>query len=197
MGAINIFQKIVICKRMMTKSALTVIRASKHAFLIAHQRHVFFCFFICFLENVWSFACCICSRFPCCYHLCRCSCKRAYCSCIKCLHRCLGCKCSCSFTHHDKEYGRYKDDRRDTLRNSQDVQDLSGFAIENTDEKLEMIADKEKLLEEFTITFKNIAKCADCIKNSALFDELPPEIEELRKYRENLKNILLFIELST
>lgn len=145
----------------------------------------FFWIFVCFLENIWSFACCICSRFPFCYRLCGCSCNRAYCCCLKCLHRCLGCKCSCSFTHHNKEYGIYRDDRRDTRRNTQDLNDLAGLEIENTDEKLKMIADKEELSSELVKQIENISIYADCIKHKALFNKLPPEIEEeVRKYSE-------------
>lgn len=142
---------------------------------------------VCFLENVWSFVCCICSRLPCCSRICRCSCKRAYCCCITCLHRCLGCKCSCSFTHHKKDYGRYNDDIGGTLRNTQEGTGLSGFEIENNDEKLKMIDDKKKLINEFVKTLGNIAKYAESIKQSALFNELPPEIENLKKYRAKLK----------
>ncbi|CAC5370966.1 unnamed protein product [Mytilus coruscus] len=145
-----------------------------------------FWFCVCFLESVWSFVCCICSRLPCCSRICRCSCKRAYCCCIKCLHRCLGCKCSCSFAHHEKEYGRYKDDIRDTFRNTQEVTGLTGCEIENNDEKLKMIDDKKKLINEVVKKIDNISIYAGSIKKSALFDELPPEIESLKKYRKKL-----------
>lgn len=142
-----------------------------------------FWYFVCFFENVWAYLCCICSLFPC-SRLCRCSCKRACCCCIKCLHRCLGCNCSCSFAHHNKEYGRHNDDTRDTSRNTPHGKSLSSLKKENNSKNK-----KDESINKFVETFENISIHAEFLKTNALFKELPTEIEHFRRYKTKLEGI--------
>lgn len=128
-------------------------------------------FFIVF-EKFWSFVCFICSCCRGCSR-CRCLCKLPYCCCIKCLHRCLGCTCSCSLAHHDKEYGRYRTNEKDTLKNVHDIEGQTNCGVKDTEDKLQI--DKHKL----NTIYDNMIKHTEFIKKTALLEKVPEEIERV------------------
>lgn len=140
-----------------------------------------FWYFVILLEKFWSFVCCICSCCRCCSR-CRCLCKLPYCCCIKCLQRCLGCKCSCSLDHHEKEYGMYRENERDTLKNVHVVEGQNDCAIKDHEELLQK--EKRSLTNKLNELYEHMSRHEECIKTTALLNEVPKEIEKVRRYKE-------------
>lgn len=145
-------------------------------------------YFVIFLEKILPIICLICIGCNCsCCLPCKCKCKGSFCCCIKCLQKLLGCTCSCSFAHHDKEYGRCRESTRDILQNKekvQNIEDQNDCEIINNDEKIQTVEETLALMNNFKETYGKIARHAECLRSIALFNELPEEMENVRKFQE-------------
>lgn len=144
------------------------------------------------LEIICSCICLVCSCYGrCCSHIYKCSCKQAFCFFIKFLHTCLGCSCSCSFAHHEKQYGRYqKANDSDNFKSIIAIEDFASFQIQNNDEKTDIQNDITILKKKYLTNYQNIVENAEYLRKNALKGEPSNEIKHIKEYQEDRKSVV-------